>query len=98
MGRASGDDQTWGRYTTDDFIAIDSTGTATKAQRMSQIRAKTNTAFPAGSESDVKHLIHGDTVIRTFLVGNIRQTAIWVKQKDQWLVALAQQTLLKKSQ
>ena len=34
----AGDDQTWVRYTTDDFLAIDETGRATKAQRIAEIK------------------------------------------------------------
>ena len=45
--RIAGDDQTWGRYTTDDFVVISTNGQIrAKTQRMAEIKGNKETTPP----------------------------------------------------
>jgi len=87
----AGDEQTWGRHTTDDFVAISADGQIkTKAQRMAEIKGN-KTTLPQPSE--VKLRGYGDTVLRTLRGQNgTLMIEAWVKQGGQWKVAHVQFT------
>src|SRR4030095_15767835 len=60
----AGDDQTWGRYTTDDFVGVGFGGrTQTKVSRMAEIKGTKWTPPPGSSEETFR--VYGETVIRT---------------------------------
>ena len=93
--RIAGDEQTWGRYTTDDFVVISPAGQIrTKAQRMAEIKGTKVTTQP--SSSDLRQRVYGDTVVRT--TRNDSQdgaqliTSVWVKQGGAWKTAHVQFT------
>lgn len=95
----AGDEQGWGRYTTDDFTVINVFGAVlTKAERMAQIKGSKNLANEP--QKDHKWRIYGDAAIETFVVdpadGPRRFTSTWVKQNGTWKVASVQQTLITK--
>ena len=98
--RRGGDEQTWGRYTTDDFIVVNSDGqTRTKMQRMAEIKGNKVTT-PQPKTSDVRVRVYGDTVIRTTRnesqTGGQRLVEMWVRQGGQWRVAHVQFTPIPK--
>ena len=83
-----GDEQAWGRLTTDDLIIINADGSvSTKADRMAQIKGRKRTR---AKQTELKFRTYGDTVI---LTGRAEQTPparftqVWVKQNGQWRVA-----------
>ena len=90
---AAGDEQSWGRYTTDDFVAVEADGqTKSKAQRMAEIKGN-KAPRPRSAEETLR--AYGDTVIRT-LRGEgqsvRRMIEVWVKEGGQWKVAHVQFT------
>ena len=94
--RIAGDEQTWGRYTTDDFVVISTDGQIrTKAQRMTAIKG-TKVTTPQSRSSDLRQRVYGDTVVRT--TRNDSQdgaqliTTVWVKQGGAWKTAHVQFT------
>jgi ketosteroid isomerase-like protein len=96
----AGDAESWGRYTTDDFIVVDpSGGVGTKTSRMAQIKGNKNTN-PSPKISDQRFRAYGDTVIVTQVQegaqGPTRFTTVWVKQNNQWRVASVHQTRVTK--
>jgi hypothetical protein len=96
----AGNEQEWGRYTTDDFTVVGPTGTVqTKADRMAAIKGN-KLAAPPPPQSDRKLRVYGDTVIETFVLdgdaGPTRFTSVWVKQSGTWKVASVHQTLITK--
>jgi len=98
--RRAGDEQGWGRYTTDDFVLVVPTGTvSTKAERMAAIKGNKATTAPP-QQSDHKWRIYGDTAIETFVQntegGPTRFTGVWVKQAGIWKTASVHQTLITK--
>ena len=89
----AGDDQTWGRYTTDDFLVVEPAGVVkTKSERMAEIKGAGRTqqgAAPAPTED--KWRMYGTTAIRTLrtTIDNrpTRVTMVWVKQSGEWKAA-----------
>lgn len=94
----AGDDQTWGRYTTDDFLVVEPDGVVkTKSERMVEIKGRTQQgagrtpqgAAPAPTED--KWRMYGTTAIRTLrtTIDNrpTRVTMVWVKQSGEWKAA-----------
>jgi len=97
--RNAGDEQGWGRYTTDDFMVVNTAGSVlTKADRMAAIKGNKVTTAPP--QSDHKWRIYGDTAIDTFVVnidaGSARVTFVWVKQGAGWKVATIHETMISK--
>lgn len=85
-----GDEQTWGRYTTDDFLVTGIDGVVkTKAQRMTEIKGNKLPNAPA--PADEKWRTYGTTAIhtnqQTINGAPTRLTTVWVKQNGAWKVA-----------
>jgi hypothetical protein len=81
---ATGDEQAWARYTTDDFRVINVDGVvATKAERLAVIKGR-KAPPPTPVEETVR--TYGDAAIRTVRAQNW-VTEVWVKQNGQWRVA-----------
>jgi ketosteroid isomerase-like protein len=94
----AGDEQGWGRYTTDDFMVVNPDGTVlTKADRMAQIKGN-KAAGPPTEPTDRKVRVYGDTAIITTIQGAnpTRFTTVWVKQAGAWKVASVHQTSITK--
>ena len=93
--RIAGDEQTWGRYTTDDFVVIGADGQKTKTQRMAEIKGNKITT-PQPESSNLRMRVYGDTVVRTTLNdsqdGTLLLTSVWVKQGGAWKTAHVQFT------
>src|SRR6476646_1481836 len=94
---ASGDADTWGKYTTDDFIVIGVDGTQqTKAQRMAEIKGAPSAGAGAPPTEQKWRTYGPSTAISTALVTidgkPTRATSVWVKQDSAWKVASVQLT------
>jgi hypothetical protein len=95
----AGDEQTWARYTSDDFLMTQPNGTVqTKAQRMALIKGK-RVAMPAKT-SDEAIRGYGNTVVATWREdaagGATRFTEVWIKDGTEWkAVALHATTITK---
>ena len=90
----AGDEKTWTRYTTADFVFITRDGSySTRAARGGEING-TPTTSPRVSEK--LYHVHGDTVLVTTLReqsnGKYRGITVWVKENGIWKVASVQQT------
>jgi hypothetical protein len=87
---AAGDEQTWARYTTDDFINTNADGVVvTKTQRMAAIKGTKSTA-PSAKVTEERFRTYGDTVIQTWRAEQqppVRYTQVWVRQAGVWKVA-----------
>jgi ketosteroid isomerase-like protein len=92
----AGDDQTWGRYTTDDFLVVEPDGVVkTKSERMAEIKGRTQQgaapAPTAPAPTEDKWRMYGTTAIRTLrtTIDNrpTRVTMVWVKQSGDWKAA-----------
>jgi hypothetical protein len=98
--RISGDEQTWGRYTTDDFMIMNGSGQQTKSERMAAIKGNKSGTAPSPKSSDLRLRVYGDTVIRTARqdppTGAVMLTEVWVKQSGTWKVAHVQFTPVQK--
>jgi len=86
---AAGDAETWGRFTTDDFLRIEADGViTTKADRMAQLKAE-----PMRPRERSEHLwrMYGPTAIETWRQTRpgqvLRITQVWVLRDGQWQVA-----------
>jgi hypothetical protein len=88
--RHAGDEQAWGRYTSDDFLVTQANGTVnTKAQRMAQIKGnKATTSAPKVSEEKAR--TYGNVVILAWREdeanGATRFTEVWVREGMDWKV------------
>jgi hypothetical protein len=76
----AGDDQGWGRYTTDDFMVTGPNGVLTKTQRMAEIKGNKQ---PAAKTTDLKTRAYGNAAIFTWRGeggpnGLTRFTEVWV--------------------
>ena len=95
----SGDSETFGRYTTDDFVMIGADGIMHgKEERVALIKKRK--PAPQPKISDERYRVYGDVVIRTWRQedsgGVAHSTAVWVRQQGRWQVASHQQRYLKK--
>lgn len=95
----SADGNTWGKYTTDDFMVIGADGsTRTKAQRISEINATKPASSAAQAASpDVKWRMYGASTaistMQTSVEGKPTMiTSVFVKQGGVWKVATVQLT------
>lgn len=97
----TGNAQEWGKYTTDDFLAIGADGAIkTKAQRMQEIKG-TKINNPAQPVDEIFRS-YGTTVIRTWRTNPenghaMRFSEIWVNQNGAWKVASVHMSPLGKS-
>lgn len=99
--QGAGNEQEWARYTTDDFMAVDTAGAVlSKADRMAAIKGNKLGAPPP--QPELKFRVYGDAVIVTNVQnipnagGPVRFTTVWVKQNGTWKVATVHQTLITK--
>ena len=88
-----GDGETWGRHTTDDCVLTSVDGIVrTKAQEIAEMKMG-RPSDPAGSLTNERIQLFGNTAIRTGRTGNVRFTAVWVKNPNGvWQVAAAHRT------
>ena len=95
----AGNEQEWARYTTDDSLAVDSTGNVlTKADRMAAVKGSKG-GTPPPPPMEIKFRVYGETVITTSIqnpASPTRFTTVWVKQNGMWKVASVHQTLITK--
>lgn len=95
-GMASGDAETWGKYTTEDFVVVELTGVMkTRAQRMVELKAPP-AATPAPADQKVR--MYGSAAVATSRVTSQGKpamvTVFWVEQQGQWKAAAAQVTAI----
>jgi hypothetical protein len=86
---ASGDPDTWGRFTTDDFVRIEEDGgVTTKAERMARLKAE---PMRPRERSEHRWRMYGTTAIETWRQSRsdqvLRITQVWVLRDGRWQVA-----------
>jgi ketosteroid isomerase-like protein len=98
---SAGDAETWGKYTTDDFIVIEPDGAIkTKAQRMAEIKSTSpSSAGGPGMPTDQKwRMYESSTAVSTMQTSidgkPTRVTSVWVKQQGDWKAASVQLTTI----
>ncbi len=100
----TGNLETWGRYTADDFVAVGTMGRlVTRADRAALIKTRKPGGTDASKMTEETFRVYGDTVIHTALQQGppgspIRFTSVWVKQNGQWRVVSITQTPIVKAQ
>ena len=84
--RQARDVEEYARYTTEDFLSTRPNGDMiTRAQRLAAIERNENTDPLQTTDERVRS--YGTTVIVTWRANDLRFTAVWVKQDNQWRVA-----------
>jgi ketosteroid isomerase-like protein len=82
-----GDGKTLARFEADDFTVIANGQKDTKEEQIAEVEHRGPVGVPASNtEEEIRH--YGDVAIITGLSGgaNVRYTAVWVKQNEQWKV------------